>query len=261
MRSLRRELRLLKIYALVSSVSLVCLICMAARSSANRTKFDVIDAERINIVEPDGKIRLTLANHERMPGGQLAGVALTARDGNRTMSNNGPQTAGLLFFNDEGDECGGLVYGNNMVDGEPRALVSLTFDHYRQNEAIGITHGEVGGASRSGVEVWDTGVPLTADHARQYNDALLMKDGPEKEAALKKIASASADESKFTSRLFVGRLAENNAAAVILRDTQGRARIRMTVDASGNPVLAFLDEHGKVIDRLPGSGENRQPIH
>ena len=83
-----------------------------------------------------------MANRERMPGDRWQGVDMTARYGNRVMSNNGPATAGLIFFNDEGDECGGLVYGSKVVDGKPKAVVHLSFDHFRQNEAIDIGHVE-----------------------------------------------------------------------------------------------------------------------
>jgi hypothetical protein len=258
----QKELRMLKIYALFSTVLFVTLFCLAAKSPGRKAEFDEIDAKRINIVEPDGKVRLTLANHERMPGGQMAGVDLTARYGNRVMSNNGPATAGLTFFNDDGDECGGLVYGSKMVDGKPTAVVRLSFDHYRQNEAIDIVHGEVGGVSRSGLEVVDTGSPVNADEVRQMNAILLMKDSPEKDEALKKFGSEHAAELKYTQRLFVGRLAENDASAVVLMDTESRPRIRMMVDASGAPSLQFLDEHGKAIYSLPGpSGNNDHSAH
>ena len=262
MDKIQRELRLLKIYALFSIVLFTTLICIAAKGPGRKAKFDEIDAERINIVEPDGKVRLTLANHERMPGGQMAGVDMTARYGNRVMGNNGPAAAGLVFFNDDGDECGGLVYGSKMVDGKPKAVVYLSFDHYRQNEAIDIMHGEGDGNSRSGLEVVDTGSPYSADAVRQMNAILLMSDGPEKDAAMKKFGSEHAAELKYTQRLFVGRLAENDASAVVLMDTESRPRIRMMVDASGAPSLQFLDEHGKAIYSLPDpSGNNDHSAH
>lgn len=262
MDKVQKELRLLKIYALFSTVLFVGLFCLAAKSPGRKAKFDVIDAERINIVEPDGKVRLTLANPERMPGGQMAGVELTARYGNRVMSNNGPAIAGLIFFNDDGDECGGLVYGSKIVDGKPKAIVRLSFDHYRQNEAIDIVHGEDGGMGRSGLEVVDTGSPVTADDVQQFNAILLMKDGPEKDAATRKFGSEHAGEFKYAPRLFVGRLPENDASAVILMDKESRPRIRMVVDASGGPALQFLDERGKVTYSLPGAlGNDDRSTH
>jgi hypothetical protein len=259
---IQKELRLLKIYALFSTGMFVALFCLAAKSPIRVAKFDEIDAERINIVEPDGKVRLALANHERMPGGQLAGVDLTARYGNRVMSNNGPSTAGITFFNDEGDECGGLVYGSKIVAGKAKEVVRLSFDHYRQNEAIDIAQGEEGGISRSGLEVVDTGGPITADAVRQMNNLLFMKDGPDKDAAMKKYGSEHAAELKYAPRLFVGRLPDDDSSAVILMDPHSRPRIRMEVHASGASSLQFLDERGKVTYSLPGaSGNNDHSTH
>jgi hypothetical protein len=113
------------------------------------------------------------------------------------------------------------------------------------------------------LEVWDTGAPFTADFQRRYNDILLMKDGQEKDAALKKLSTEHAAELRFAPRLFVGRLAENDAAAVILMDTQSKPRIRMAVGASGAPSLEFLDAHGKVTYSLPepGASDNKPSIH
>lgn len=256
MDKIQRELRLLKIYALVSTVLFVALFCLAFRSRGRKAEFDEIDAKRINIVEPDGKVRLTMANRERMPGGQLAGVDLTARYGNRVMSNNGPATAGLVFFNDDGDECGGLVYGSKVVDGKPEQVVYLSFDHYRQNEALNISQGEGDGKSRSGLQVVDTGGPITADEVRQVNAILLKPDGPEKDAAMKKFVTEHAAEFRYKPRLFVGHLVENDASAVVLMDTESRPRIQMEVGASGAPSLEFLDEQGKVTYSLPGSSGN-----
>lgn len=264
MDKIEKELRLLKGYALFSTILFAALIFLAVKGPSRKVKFQEIDAERINIVEPNGTVRLAMANRERMPGGQSAGVELTAREGNRVMSNHGPVTAGLTFFNDEGDECGGLVYGTKMVDGKQKTVVRLSFDHYRQNEAIDIVHAEEGGVSRSGLEAVDTGSSIfTADEMRQSNAILLMKDGPGKDAALKKFGSEHAAEFKYAPRLFVGRL-ENDAAGVILMDTQSKPRIRMTVDASGAPSLQFLDEHGKTTYSLSEhgiAGNKKPPTH
>jgi hypothetical protein len=258
----QKELRLLKIYALFSTVLFVALFCLAAKGAGRKAKFDEISAERIDIVEPDGKVRLTLANHERMPGGRMAGVDLTARYGNRVMSNNGPAAAGLIFFNDDGDECGGLIYGSKMVGGKPEQVIYLSFDHYRQNEAINILQSEGDGKGRSGLQVVDTGSPYTADAVQQMNALFLMKYGPEKDAAMKKFGSEHAANLKYKPRLFVGHLVENDASAVVLMDTESRPRIRMEVDASNAPFLQFLDEHGKVTYSLPGApGNNDHSAH
>ena len=51
-------------------------------------------------------------------------------------------------------------------------------------------------------------------------------------------------------RLWAGKVADQSAQ-IVLSDQKGRARIKLSVDASGSPKLEFLDEAGKVISSLP----------
>src|SRR5688572_7965340 len=70
-----------------------------------KQRFTEIDVERLNIVEPDGRLSLVLANKPRLPDVIVGGVEHdTGRKGTR-----GP---GMLFFNHKGDECGGLTYSS-----------------------------------------------------------------------------------------------------------------------------------------------------
>ncbi len=57
----------LKAYA--TTITLVCVILVsgAFAPQAQKTKFDEIDVERINIVEPDGRIKLALATRSGCP--------------------------------------------------------------------------------------------------------------------------------------------------------------------------------------------------
>ena len=55
---IRRELRLLKIYATVITALLGTVSLAAFRQSSQKQRFTEIDVERINVVEPDGKLRM-----------------------------------------------------------------------------------------------------------------------------------------------------------------------------------------------------------
>lgn len=74
-----------------------------------------------------------------------------------------------------------------------------------------------------------------------------MKDGPEKTAAMTKLAETAGPAPE---RAFLGRDREN-ASVVRLNDAKGKARIKMSVDATGAPKLEFLDEAGRVTYSLP----------
>ncbi len=243
---IEREIRLLKAYACCSTLAFGALIFVATKSPAPApAKFTEIDAERINIREKNGNLRLAISNTDRMPGGTVAGVELKFRDGKR-------DGAGMIFFNDEGDEDGGLTYQGKSTDGSHIADATIRFDNYRQNEAIGMSHYQKGDEKESALEVWDSpNAPLTAEFAHQYVSAASMKDGPDKTAALKAMAQQHATElGHLTRRVFVGRTKKDDAA-VQLMDRNGKPRIRMAVDSAGNASLDFLDEHGKVISRFP----------
>src|SRR5687768_13456172 len=83
-----------------------------------RARFETIEVERLDVVEPVGALRVAIAGRARTPSAVVDGVTLTG---------SGPR-AGLIFFNDEGDECGGLVFRGRR-DGEHYAASgSLTFD-------------------------------------------------------------------------------------------------------------------------------------
>jgi len=241
---IERELRFLKAYAYASTLAFGVLIFVAAKGPGS-AKFTEIDAERINIREKDGHLRLAIANTDRMPGGTVAGVDLSYRDGKR-------DGAGMIFFNDEGDEDGGLVYSGKMVDGKRVADGTIRFDNYRQNEAIGMSHSQEGDNNESALEVWDQpNVPLTADFVRGLVKLQAMSDGQAKKDAMQALRKEHATElGHFTERVFVGRT-KHDDAAVLLMDTNGKPRIRMAVDSSNVATLEFLDENGKVLYSLP----------
>lgn len=240
---LRKEVRMLKAYAIGSSLLFAVLIFAAFRSPKVAT-FDQIDAHRINIRETNGTIRLAISNTDEFPGGTIGGVELKYRNGHRG--------AGLLFYNDAGDENGGLVYEARMVNGQPEANSTIRFDHFRQQEAVGLNYEQDGNKKESGLFVWDQpDTPLTGDMARALNDIQAMKDTAAKTAASKAFQQKyNAAFGHFTKRVFVGRTLDDDAA-VLLLDKHGKTRARLAVDSAGVPSLQFLDDSGKVVYSLP----------
>jgi hypothetical protein len=50
--------------------------------------------------------------------------------------------AGMLLFNDEGGEVGGLTYTGRAAGGPERANAGLMFDQLNQDQTIGISYSE-----------------------------------------------------------------------------------------------------------------------
>lgn len=185
--------------AIVSTAVLIMLLTGAA--SRNVAVFDELKAQRLDIVEPDGTLRLVVSDAARLPGVIVHGKEHPARDR--------PQ-AGMLFYNDEGSETGGLIFGGHqnaqgqIID----CCGSLSFDRYGANQFVQLA-----------------GVDDSTD----------------------KFAGLAVSDSK--RRIWVGRTGDG-VAAIVLLDGAGRKRIALEAPSSGNPTLKFFDEAGRVVETL-----------
>ena len=56
--TLQREVRFLKAYAFILTLAFIVDIASGFRLAGQKTRFDEIDVERINIVEKDGRLKL-----------------------------------------------------------------------------------------------------------------------------------------------------------------------------------------------------------
>lgn len=238
MRSLRRELRFLRVYAVLNSLVLVVLCTTAFRQSTAPTQtFGEINVARINVVDADGKLRLVISNKDRMHPGMMDGKLI---DRPRPV-------AGLLFFNEEGDEVGGLTFTGREVNGVRRANAGIMFDQFKQDQTIGFSYTENDGRRSAGFQVWDRPDSRLSELVDQLNAANKIEDRAERDKAL---AAIRAKAPAAPRRLFVGKT-QDKAAVISLSDAAGKPRLNLTVDATGNPRIEFLDEQGKVVARVP----------
>jgi hypothetical protein len=246
-KKIQKELGVLRIYAVISSVMLMGLIFVAAQRAPTKTKFDEIDVERINIVEKDGTLRLAIANRDRSPGVVIGGKYMKSREGQRP---------GMIFFNDKGDECGGMTWQSEEKNGNVSAGAGLMFDQYNQDQTVGITYSQRNGERASGLMVWERPIMSREDteFLKKLGDLELMPEGLEKTSALKRWREDAVKRGIGGAlRVFVGR-EKNNDAIVKLNDAAGKPRIILSVDGSNTPSLRFLDENGKVVYRIPEEG-------
>ena len=236
-RSLRREIRFLRLYAVSSSLVLLILCTAAFRQTSTNARFDELTVGRINVVDADGKLRLVISNKDRMHPGMMDGKLI---DRPRPV-------AGLLFFNEEGDEVGGLTFTGREVNGSRRANAGIMFDQFKQDQTIGISYSETDGRRTAGLQVWDRPDQRLSELIDKLNAANKIADPTERQKA---VAAARASAQPAPRRLFAGKLPDRSAT-LALSDAAGKPRLTLTVDADGNPRIEFLDETGKVVSRLP----------
>jgi hypothetical protein len=235
---LEKEVRFLKAYAVAATLIGAVLVLTAFTLQSGKQKFAEIDVERINVVEKDGKLKMVISNKERQHPGVLDGVTIPRQ-----------RPPGILFFNEKGDECGGLIFDGDEKNGQ---FLVVSFDNFRQDQTIQLRHLEGSdGRYFAGLTVWDRLNTPGADGLKKFMELDKMPQGPEKQAAMKAFREAG---NFGLERVSVGR-GRDQTAAVVLSDPKGRARIKISVDATGTPRLEFLDETGKVTYSLPE--ENR----
>jgi hypothetical protein len=197
--------KILVVYSTVVT-TLLAIFAVAGSAASKVQRFDEIDVHRINVREADGTLRMVISNHARLPG--------VIQRGKEHPKVDRPY-AGMLFYNDEGTENGGLVFGGRRnANGEVvDSGVSLSFDRYGANSQI---------VQLAGV-----------DDSKNHIVGLILSDS---------------DPKSTRRRVFIGHDKEG-VASVSLMDRNGRKRIVLQVTADGTPSLSFLDANGRVVNQ------------
>lgn len=241
------DLRFLKGYA-YGATSLIVILSLVAFRESRRTHFDEIDVERINIVEPNGTLRMTISGHDRLPQPVIGGKSYPLRSG------TGGRAGGMIFFNDEGNEDGGLIFTGRKTSDGHQAGAALTFDQFNQDETVTLSYDDKNGRRAAGLNIADrpdVSIQPFAESAMVYRS---LPDGPEKTRRFDAFVQNMKARGLFgsTSRAYIGK-GPNRDSFVMLSDPQGRPRIKMSVDSLGTPSLQFLDADGHVIEQLPSA--------
>jgi hypothetical protein len=195
----------LAVYSAVLSSVLAIVLLNNTAKQPGPTQFNAITAQRIDIVEPNGTLRMVISNRAKLPGVIVKGKEQAKFDR--------PQ-AGMIFYNDEGSENGGLIFGGRK--NEKGQVVdsggSLSFDKYGENQIIQLA-----------------GVDDSTDRFA----GLVVSDN--------------------NRRIWVGRT-DGGLASVSLMDGKGRKRLSLEVTVDGVPSISFLDPNGKVLQRFSPTG-------
>ncbi|HAE69217.1 MAG TPA: hypothetical protein DCG77_18900 [Sphingobacterium sp.] len=158
-----------------------------------------LSVERIDIKDRSGNNRVVIANTDNIPQPIIKGKTYK----------RAYAPAGLIFYDKNGDERGGLA----ITDNEETNLNALAFD-YQNADAIGI---------------------LAQDnkHDNYFRAGLLIND-----------KDLSGKPGHNINRINL--LTENGNASLVMKDNNEIPRIILKVDSLGNPSIEMLDDKGKV---------------
>lgn len=204
----------------------------AAREAGVATEPTVVEeltVKRINVVEEDGTLRMVIGN-------STIGRSLPMRG--RMLQHPGRnETAGMLFVNDEGTECGGLTFGGYRRDAGKEQIGFLTFDDYEQNEGFRFGMNQNGSVVQRWLEFADLPDWSLADMIEEMEG---LDDDAAREVQERYFAGRGA---LGASRMRLAR-EDDGSVRLVLRDARGRDRVRFVVPADGDPVLETLDADG-----------------
>ncbi|MCL2683356.1 MAG: hypothetical protein FWE63_07760 [Bacteroidales bacterium] len=240
---MNKELVFLRTFAVAMAIGMTFVISTAMKNSGNQ-KFTEIDVERINIVEKDGTVKMIITNVDRFPTGQDVINGIPSHDFR-------PKMAGMLFFNNDGMECGGLVFAGLKAENGHEQGLSFTYDQYDGDQVMQI---------------------LTQDYQqgdqRMVRSTLVFNDRKPTESMSTVLKqnweglSPEEMESKFgelaeqgliggaVPRIMLGKSQSLNDG-LFLYDDKGKPRAMFYVDKENNAKLDFLDEKGNVIASFP----------
>lgn len=221
------------IYTWLAAVSMLLAVIAWGQAAAERkvTDFVEIDVQRINVREPDGTLRMTISNAATAPG-------LIFKGTEHPYPNR--QAAGILFFNDEGSENGGLLFGGAKRGQNVGSGGHLSFDQYEQDQVISLDQTEEHGRRRAGLTFFDRpSTPISLELIDKLNT-------PDGSAEFERLAQTGGFG---YPRLFIGKTEERDSS-VILRDAKGLARLKLTVTPAGAASIEFIDQFGKIVRRI-----------
>jgi hypothetical protein len=236
--------RLLKAYAVAVTALLGVFSVAAFRQAAQKTKFTEIDVERINIVEPDGKLRMVISNRPRSIGPIYKGKPFGYPGGTRP---------GMIFFNDEGTENGGLTFtGMRRPDGTYVSSTGMSFDQFNSDEVLTLRYSDENGRKTTGISIAERDERDIYDLIMARDSINKIADSVARTAALQRLFAPRNGVPLQATRVYLGR-DRSKAAVLNLSDPNGKPRLRLKVDSLGAASLEFLDEKGVVTAKYPNS--------
>jgi len=230
--------RFLLAYCLTLTAAMLLMILFLVRFVRN-PHLGIVTARRINIVEPDGMVRLTISNRADFPAGWMRGKEYPRPD--RT------DAAGMLFMSEEGTEQGGLIWGaSQQPDGSIQSHGHLSLDQYEENQIFALDAGREGNDRFSQITIADQGEYPVKDKRDAYARIMTLP-AAEQDAAWSQYFSAH--PALDTKRMVLGR-SSDGSVGIDLKDMNGKTRIQLRVAADGTPSLQFFDAAGSLTKKF-----------
>ena len=233
---MKRSSIFLATYAITLTFLFLYTFLSGFTASGISQNFKEINVERINVLEPDGSLKMVISNSSMQHPGMMNGKSLGKRD----------RDPGIIFFNEEKDEVGGLLYSGNEKEG---ATFVLSVDQYKNDQVMQYMHyTNDEGQNRYGLQLWDRDKEYTMPVLETIMDSL-DREGYNYQQKLRYLQEKNNGKPITAPRLFIGRN-YNTEAGLFIKDKFGTDRMRLYVDSTNTPRIEVLDETGTVIKNI-----------
>jgi len=234
---MKKENLFLKIYSITLTLFLGFILVSGFQSTNSIQKFDEITVERINIVEPDGKLKMVISNQVRQHPGMHNGKLLDARK----------RSPGILFFNEEQDEIGALGFHGNKKNGGNSVYLSI--DQYKNDQVMQLMqYSKENGDNRYGLQLWERDKVFKISLHQKTMDSL-DNNGYNYRQKLEYMKKLNGGEPITEERLFLGKN-YNRETGLFIKDKFGIDRLRFYIDSDNSPKIEVLDEKGEIIKNI-----------
>jgi hypothetical protein len=206
---------------LTAAVTVLFTSGFSSTEAGGSQRFDTLTVQRINIVEPDGTLRMVLANNRRIPNIIIHGREYPDFNGRKAST-----AAGILFYDAQATESGGLTFGGRKdANGAISRFGHLSFDRYDQDQMFSIDATDDGTTHASSIRMID------------------QPNWPIQELLdlLERIQTLPPDQQQAEIAKFLETHPLGAGTRTILANDQ----------QAGNPSLKFLDENGNVTHSYP----------
>ena len=239
-KKLERKINFLTAYAVLSAL---IISFFAFSSFSEKDKIEEIDeliVKKITVVGEDNLPRMVLSNESRQHSGRMNGKEWGKRE----------RPSGIIFFNNQGDECGGLVFQTKEKDGKIISGMSFTMDNYKDDQVVQILNDEFYADGKAyikrGISINEFPVGSSVD---ERNDKLkelrTIEDKKERRAKINELM----EKEGSVNRLFIGKT-KGNSSGLFLAGPDGSPKMMIYVDEKGVPKIQTFGENGEIKDFL-----------
>lgn len=227
-------------YAFVSTLFIAFLTLSSFTKKDKIEKLDELTAKKITIIGEDGSPRMVLSNETRQTSGRMDGKPAPERK----------RPAGIIFFNNEGDECGGIIFQAKKKNGKLISGMSFTMDQYKDDQVVQILNSEQYADGKSNIQrgliinQYPSGTSMV-ERNKKIEEIQKIKDKKERTEKLREVWQKEGAK----GRLFLGKT-DANSSGLFLRDPEGKPKLRIYVDENGDPKIETIDDKGMVKDFL-----------